>query len=113
MDVSAYRDEFGRLIAVLKDGPQEATVTASNMPAAGEDLLAAVASARDTGYGECRWQEQTGDYWWMLRNTQGRLTVVVMWATGTATGWQHVFRAETDMQAFEKGVGSSFRKNCH
>ena len=104
MDVSLQRDEFGRLIAELKDGRQEATVTASNVPAAGEDLIAAIESARDTGYGECQWEEQGGDYRWMFRHTDGRLTVVVLWATGTVTGWQHVFRADTTMEEFEKGV---------
>lgn len=111
MDVSLHRDEFGRLIAVLTDGRQEATVTASNVPAAGVDLLAAIESARETGYGECQWEEQGGDYRWMFRNTDGRLTVVVLWATGTLTGWQHVFRAETEMEAFEQWGREALLRN--
>lgn len=109
MELMIRRDELGRLIASLKDGRQEATVTASNVPQAGDDLLAALANARDTGYGECLWEEQGGDYRWMFRNNDGRLTVVVLWATGTLTGWQHVFRTETGLDELMTHVEAGVR----
>jgi len=100
MDLSLASDEFARLICTLQDGSTTATVTASNVPAAGRDLLAAVDGAQADGAGECWWEEQGGEYRWMLRRDGNRLTVVVLWSSGTITGWQHVFRQECDFDWF-------------
>lgn len=95
--------EPAHLVCSLTDRDESATVTASNLGAA-DELLAALADARDSGYGECLWEEQAGQYRWMLRRDGERLTVVVLWSTGTVTGWQHVFRSEDDFEAFASSV---------
>jgi hypothetical protein len=96
MDLVLDIDDAGRFVCQISDGSTKAIITASNLPAA-DDLLAAMADARETGYGECLWVEQGGDYRWMLRRRDGLATVVVLWSTGTLTGWEHVFRGECDL----------------
>ena len=100
MLLSITTDEAGRYVCDLADGPEHATVTASNVPEAGIDLLAALEDARDSGLGESLWSEQGGDYRWMFRRVGHQLTVAVMWCSGTVIGWQHVFRAECNFEAF-------------
>jgi hypothetical protein len=102
MLLSITVDEAGRYLCDLADGPEHATVTASNVPEAGVDLLAALDDARDSGLGESLWAEQGGDYRWMFRRNGNHLIVAVMWCSGTGVGWQHVFRAEGDFEAFAK-----------
>jgi len=97
MEISLERDPAHRLICELTEGTSTATVTASDVPEAGEALMAALEDARDAGYGECLWREQGGDYRWMFRLGNGRLTVVVLWSSGVITGWQHVFRSECEL----------------
>jgi hypothetical protein len=89
-----------RLVARLEEGRVEAVVTASHPAAAAAALVAAIDEARASGYGECFWHEQTGQYWWMLQHDAGRLEVVVLWSSGTVTGWQHVFRAADALDWF-------------
>ncbi len=101
MEFTLETEENGRLICTLTEADMHGTVTASNVPQAGADLLAAIQDARTTGYGECLWEEVGGEYRWMLRADGNRLTVVVLWSIGTVTGWQHVFRAECDARWFE------------
>lgn len=96
MEFTLEIEDNGRLICTLADADARGTVTASNVPQAGDDLLAAIEDARTTGYGECLWEEVGGEYRWMLRADGERLTLVVLWSIGTVTGWQHVFRAECD-----------------
>jgi len=103
MDLDLNIDDAGRFVARLTSEDTTAIVTSSSLPAA-EDLLAAVADARDTGFGECVWEEQGGDYRWMFRISDGRLIVVALWSTGTLTGWEHVFRGECDAEWFEGRV---------
>lgn len=92
MDASLDIDDAGRFVATLQnEGSAPALVTASNLNAA-DDLLAAIEDARDTGLGECYWEEQSGEYRWMLRTGDEAVTVVVLWSTGVVTGWEHVFR---------------------
>jgi hypothetical protein len=100
MDFSFDIDESGRYLVGLSQDDQHATVTASNVPEAGDDLLAALEDARDTGLGESFWAEQGGEYRWLFRRDGSRLTVAVMWCSGTITGWLHVFRAECEFEAF-------------
>ena len=87
-------DDLGRFVGRIADADMEATVTASNVPAAGHDLLGALADAEVGGDGECTWEEQGGDYRWMFKRVGRRLTVAVMWSSGTIMGWRHVFRTE-------------------
>jgi hypothetical protein len=100
MLLSITTDEAGRYLCDLADVRDHATVTASNVPEAGADLLAALEDARDSGLGESLWAEQGGDYRWMFRRVGDQLTVVVLWSSGTITGWQHVFRGECGFDAF-------------
>lgn len=98
LDITIDTDSTGRLIATFAEDGHEAIATASNIPDAAEDLLAAVLEAETGGYGECRWIEAGGEYWWMLRRDGARGTLVVLWSSGTVTGWQHVARTEGDFE---------------
>ncbi len=100
MDVTAAIDEFGRLICTMQTDGRPVVVTAAHADQARADLLEAIGEAESDGYGECVWPEATGEYRWMLRRADDRLTVVAMWSSGTLTGWQHVLRTETDCQDF-------------
>jgi hypothetical protein len=91
LDLALDIDDAGRFVVRLRQGDASAVVTASNLDAA-DDLLAAIEDARDTGLGECVWEEPGGDYRWMLRHDDGELIVVALWSAGTLTGWEHVFR---------------------
>jgi hypothetical protein len=97
VDLALSYDTDGRLVCRLTDGTVAATATASNLPGAAQDLLAALESARDHAFGECIWHEQGGDYRWMFCRQGERVEVAVMWCAGVITGWQHVFRAEGDL----------------
>lgn len=103
MELSLDIDPAGRFVCRLAGDGQQATVTASNVNAA-EDLLAALEDARDGGYGECFWEEQGGEYRWLFRRAEAGLTVVVLWSTGTLTGWEHVFRATADLDVLAAQV---------
>jgi hypothetical protein len=95
----------GRLVATLTDDLGPVKVTAADGRAAALALLEAIdASASDDGYGECFWQEAQGMYWWMFRRLAMRLEIVVLWSSGTVTGWQHVFRAITHAEDFSKAA---------
>ena len=100
VDIAVETDIDGRFVCTLTDGDTSALVTASNLPQAGEDLLAALENASETGYDECVWAEQGGEFRWIFRRDGDRLTVVVLWCAGTVIGWQHVFRAEDRFDAF-------------
>jgi hypothetical protein len=106
MDFTLNIDEAGRFVCTLDHQGAVATVTASNVPAAGDELEGALEDARTEGYGECFWQEQGGEYHWLFRRNDDRITVVVLWSSGTLTGWQHVFRADGKADAFEEAVRS-------
>jgi hypothetical protein len=100
MMISLSIDASGRYVCELVEADEHATVTASNVPEAGDDLLAALEDARDNGLGESLWVEPGGEYRWMFKRDGSRLTVAVMWCSGTVTGWQHVFRSECDFEEF-------------
>jgi hypothetical protein len=100
MEFTLDADDLGRLVSTLSDASVAAMITASNMPAAGEDLASALEDARASGHGECLWREFRGEYRWILRRNADRLAIVVFWSTGTVTGWEYVFRAECDFAWF-------------
>lgn len=93
MILSLTREAHGVLEARLRDGDVDATVTSVHGHRAAAALVDAVEEAGRTGYGECFWPEPTGQYWWMFRQEDARLEVVVLWSSGAVTGWRHVFRA--------------------
>jgi len=102
--------DTSRLVAHLQEGATEVVVTASHPVAAAGGLTTAIDAARDSGYGECFWHEQTGQYWWMLQRDAERLEVVVLWSSGTVTGWQHVFRAADGLDWFAGRVRDEFAR---
>lgn len=97
-DLDIHTDPRGRLVATFAEGGHAALATASNVPEAADDLRAAVLAAETAGYGECLWLETGGEYRWMIRRYGARATLVVLWSSGTLTGWQHVARAEGDFE---------------
>ena len=99
MKISLRVDEFERLICTVEDGAAPVTVTASDPDAAAHLVAAIDDSARD-GSGECFWQEGGGEYRWMLRREGEKLRVVVLWCSGTLTGWETVLWTECDLEAF-------------
>lgn len=107
----AHRNQPGRFICTLVDESCTATVTASNVPEAGAALTAALDDARETGYGECFWSEQGGDYRWMFRRQGVRVDVAVLWSTGVITGWAHVFRSEADFDWLDGRIRSELAKS--
>jgi hypothetical protein len=100
MDLRLDTERHGRIVATLTDEGVETTVTAADGRTAGLALLEAIDRAAADGYGECFWQEPDGTYWWMLRRLAMRLELVVLWNSGGAAGWQHVFRAVTHAEDF-------------
>lgn len=97
-DLHISTDPRGRLVATFSEDGHDAVATASNVPEAADDLTAAVLEAETGGYGECLWLETGGEYRWMIRRDGARATLVVLWSSGTLTGWQHVARAEGDFE---------------
>lgn len=111
MDLSLDIDDAGRfVVALTHEGGAPAIVTASNLNAA-DDLLAAIEDARESGLGECFWEEQTGEYRWMLRTTGQEATVVVLWSTGVVTGWEHVFRGACTLDWLSARIRESLAKH--
>ena len=104
MDISLATEHPGRLIATLREGQDEAMVTAAHRTAAATSLIDALEAAREDGYAECYWHEQNGQYWWLFRREGARLEVAVLWSSGTVTGWQHVFRAADEFSYFVERV---------
>jgi len=100
MELALRRDRHGRVVATLTDEGVETTVTAARGDVAGLALLEAIDRAAADGYGECFWQEMEGTYWWMFRRLAMRLEIAVLWTSGGASGWQHVFRAVTHADDF-------------
>lgn len=104
MLIAMTRDSFGRIVCTIEDAGNTAVMTGADAINASLELLAAIQDAAESGYGDCLWQEATGDYKWMLRRNERILTVAIMWSSGVVTGWQHVLRADTDFDAFAEQV---------
>ena len=104
MDVAFSSDAFGRIVCDICDAAESAIVTSSDAPGAALGLLAAVAEAERSGYGECLWQEGGGEYWWILRRDGVDLTCIVLWSRGTLTGWQHLLRGTTPFREFAERI---------
>ena len=103
MKISLLADEFQRLICTVDDGAVPVTVTASD-PGAASHLVSAIDDAAREGSGECFWEEGGGEYRWMLRREGAKLRVVVLWCTGTLTGWETVLWRECDLENFQTQV---------
>lgn len=110
VEVTFELDSLGRLTCLLADEAGRAVVTASNMPAAADDLLAALRSADRGEVGERFWQEGGGQYRWLLRRRQESVEVVVLWSTGTVSGWENVFWRECAFGSFARSVGEQIER---
>lgn len=110
MDVLMERNGAGHLACTLVDRDATAVVAAADLTGAAEDLEAALADARELGYGECVWQLTDGDFKWLFRRESGRTDVVVLWSAGVVTGWQHVFRSETDAAELDRRINEELAR---
>jgi hypothetical protein len=97
VDIRIDIDGPGRITGHLREGAVETTVTSANSSAAAAALVSALDQAKTEGDSQCFWHEPTGQYWWMFRREGALLEVVVLWSSGTVTGWQHVFRAADEV----------------
>jgi hypothetical protein len=112
MDLRIERDDFGRLVCTARVDGHDAVVAASDPAVAGAELMAAVEDARATGFGECFWLTEAGDYRWMFRRNGDSLTVVAVRSSGTITGWQHVIHTETAFEPFAAHLTAEVAKAC-
>ena len=104
MQVSLTVDDNGHYLCDLADDAEHTTITASNVPEAGDDLLGALDDVRNEGFGDSLWYEPAGMFRWMLRRAGDRLTVVVMWCDNPVVGYQHVFRGECGFEWFDETI---------
>ena len=104
MRVFISTGESNRLNCELSEGPGNAMITASHAAEAAADLVAAIDDVERTGFGECYWLEGAGEYRWMIRRQGEMARVVVLWATGTVTGWEHKFYAECPFETMWQDV---------
>jgi hypothetical protein len=95
-------DDLGRVIAELRCGASQATVTAAKAGEAIADLAAAWEDTVRDGCGECYWPEGGGDYRWLFRRSGDCVSVVVLWCVNPITGWEHIFWAETGWDMFQE-----------
>jgi hypothetical protein len=112
VDLTVRTDDFGRLVCTARVDGREAVVTATDVPAASADLLAALDQARATGFGECFWLTEAGDYRWIFRRAGDRVTVVALRSSGTITGWQHVIYTETAFEPFARHLSTELARAC-
>jgi hypothetical protein len=111
MHIHIEQPDPRRLVARLREGDVSTEISGWQPEQAAAHLLAALESARQEGYGECLWLEPTGQYWWALKREDERLEVVVMYSAGVVPGWQHVFRAEDEMNYLQELVHSELAKH--
>jgi hypothetical protein len=110
VDIRIDIDGPGRITGHLREGSVETTVTSANSSAAAAALVSALEQAKAEGDSQCFWHEPTGQYWWMFRREGALLEVVVLWSSGTVTGWQHVFRAADEVDHLIERVREELAK---
>lgn len=110
MQISLTIDDNGHYLCDLADETEHRTITASNVPEAGDDLVGALDDCQAEGFGESLWYEPAGMYRWMLRRSGDRLTVVVMWCENPVVGYQHAFRGECEFRWFDDTVREAVRR---
>jgi hypothetical protein len=110
VDIRIDIDGTGRITGHLREGAVETTVTSANSSAAAAALVSALEQAKAEGDSQCFWHEPTGQYWWMFRRQGALLEVVVLWSSGTVTGWQHVFRAADEVDHLIERVRDELAK---
>ena len=100
MRLTIRSDDFGRMICAIASGESEAVVTSAEFSDAAAALSKAIDELESGGTSECYWPEGVGEYRWVFRRVEDRVRIVVLWSTGTMTGWEHVFWAETGYDPF-------------
>jgi hypothetical protein len=95
--------------AILSDGAQQATITASSIPE--EPLLPLLWAVRLLLLGaeesKCTWWEEPGQYRWLFSRTEKQMQIHILWFTGGRVGLSDekgktVVRLEGDLLAFAK-----------
>ncbi len=89
------------LVCQMESGSEQTTVTASNSRQALADMLSALDDLQREGCGECYWREACGDYFWLFRREGSDVRIVLLWGTGTLTGWEHKFYAQCPLAEFD------------
>jgi hypothetical protein len=98
-------DDFGGVACTLVDGETTATVSANKPADAIADLLDAVERVNREGVAECFWQRSSGLFRWVLRKQdEGRARVILLWSSGTMTGWENVFWSEAEWGQAEQSL---------
>lgn len=88
-------ESSGRLHCELEDGTQNVAFSAYDGAASLAVLRAASEDLQRDGVGECFWQMARGEYRLLFRRIENdKVRIVVLWANGTVTGWEHVFWTE-------------------
>lgn len=104
VDIAMALDEFGGLVCTLTDGKVSGSARASNANDAAEDLLAALDEVSAIGVGECFWPRESGMYRWLIRREGSEARLVVLWSSGTMTGWENVLWTDCEWPLLEAAL---------
>lgn len=95
MDLRLELEPTGRLHCHLTQNGKSTSFSAYDGPTALALLEAATEDLQRDGHGECYWQMANGEYRLSFRRTdEGTVRIVVLWANGIVSGWEHIFWAE-------------------
>ncbi len=98
-------ESSGRLHCELEDGAQRAAFSAYDGPTSLSLLRAASEDLQRHGVSECFWQMARGEYRLLFRRIDAnQVRIVVLWATGAVTGWEHVFWTECSYPEWSQEV---------
>ncbi|MEZ5355443.1 MAG: hypothetical protein R2762_22630 [Bryobacteraceae bacterium] len=93
MTLSLEKDDFGRLICRIEDGDSRATITSRDATVLAE-WISAIEDTPQSGYVDCYWSEQAGNYRWMFRLAGANLRIYVTWGGGAGQGWEYIYSSE-------------------
>ena len=100
MHFSLKMDDTGRYVCELARRARARDRDRVQRPDVGDDLLAGLEDARDSGLGESSWMEQGGEYRWMFRKVDDRLTMVVCGAAGPSPAGSTCSGPRSDSRTF-------------
>lgn len=87
-DFSLQKHHHDGWLAILSDGLQEATITASSIPS--EPLLPLLWAVRllllGNSEARCSWWEEPGEYRWLFSRQDGNVLIHILWFKDIA-GW--------------------------
>jgi hypothetical protein len=90
MHIHFERTEAGTLVARVSAQERSVEVSCAEAESGLKVIGLALADLDEKGIGECFWPHECGEYRWIFRNAPGGVEVVVLWSTGTLTGWEAV-----------------------